>query len=76
VLHVERDSGAWSSVLEPVGENSLRVVLDETLAPGDRLLAKVTLADGSVVGGRFVFSTAAQRAPQLTAPNTSPFRFR
>ena len=76
VLQVEGQAGAWSVPLQPAGDNLLRTVLPQELLPGDRLLAKVTLANGSMVGGRVVFLVEAQGTPPLPTAGTAPFRFR
>lgn len=79
MLQVEGAQQAWSATMEPTGENSLRAALPRMLAQGDRILAKVTLADGSVVGGRFVMpADGARQAAQdpAVAPPMPTFRFR
>ena len=75
-LQVQGERNAWTVQLDPTGENRLQAVVPQELEPGDRILAKVTLTDGSIVGGRFVFGTAAEQSPRAAAPETPQFRFR
>ncbi len=62
VLTVTRGQRSWTSALKAAGANRLSGQLEQPLADGDRVLARVTMANGSVAAGRFVVSRSAQTA--------------
>lgn len=52
-LTVTRGSESWSSPISPSGGNRMASQMPRSLAPGDRVLARVTMANGSIAAGRF-----------------------
>lgn len=55
-LTITRGNTRYDAPLTPLGRNQLRATAPTALRPGDRLLARVTLSNGSVAAGRFVLS--------------------
>lgn len=55
-LTITRGDLSVVRALEPAGENRMRAVDPASLARGDRVLARVTLSNGSIVAGRFVYA--------------------
>jgi hypothetical protein len=53
-LTVTRGSETWSGEITRLGDNRLESRLTRPLARGDRVLAKVTMGNGSIAAGRFV----------------------
>jgi hypothetical protein len=53
-LTVTRGSKTWSAEITRLGDNGLESRLTRPLARGDRVLAKVTMGNGSIAAGRFV----------------------
>jgi hypothetical protein len=54
VLTVTRGERVWLSDIRAASGNRLSSRLVQPLAAGDRVLARVTLANGSIAAGRFV----------------------
>jgi hypothetical protein len=50
---VTRAGITWAATLVPAGDNRLQTVLPQPLEQGDKVLARVKLANGSIVAGRF-----------------------
>lgn len=53
-LTVTRGTQTWSAPITAVGDNRLESRMPRPLARGDRVLAKVTMGNGSISAGRFV----------------------
>ena len=53
-LTVTRGERTWTSGLKAAGTNQLSSQLALPLAEGDRVLAKVTMPNGSIAAGRFI----------------------
>lgn len=53
ILTITRGAARYSTPLRPKSSNQLRATSPTVLRPGDRVLARVVLANGSVAAGRF-----------------------
>lgn len=53
-LTITRGDSTWTSEIRAVGGNRLETRLPQSLVRGDRVLAKVTMGNGSIAAGRFV----------------------
>jgi len=54
VLTVSRGAKTWNVTVTDAGGNRLKCSLPTPLAPGDRVLAWITMGNGSIAAGRYV----------------------
>ncbi|MEF7612469.1 hypothetical protein V4F39_01015 [Aquincola sp. MAHUQ-54] len=68
VLSFERDGKGLTSTLKPAGGNRMAVRLPSALRKGDKLVADISLPNGAIAKGAFVYGVEVQLRTRFGAP--------